>query len=85
MPKQPGGAQDDQEMMEQALDRVRLAILKHLYDVMLERGIENLAEAEDDEWVLRRLVQYDCFSRNDVKRVYNTLAKARGLTDKVIQ
>jgi hypothetical protein len=63
---------------------VKLAELYHLYEVMTQERWENKSDVVGDEWVIRRLREYDCASRSEVKTTYNDLAVKLGHKDKLI-
>jgi hypothetical protein len=56
------------------LEVIRLAELDRVYDFMLENGWEDLFDARQDDWVIKRMRQNGCLSRDGVRNKFNEMA-----------
>lgn len=53
---------------------LRLAELDRVYEFMTQNGWEDLFDAKEDDWIIKRMKQNGCLTREGVKNKFNALA-----------
>lgn len=80
-----GDTKMDMDDIAKGMEIIKLAQLAHLYEAMVTNRLRDRTEAGNDEWICEHLDNCGCFSREDVKRKYNDLARRLGYSDKLIE
>jgi hypothetical protein len=69
------------EDLKKQMDLLRLAELDRVFEFMTQNGWEDLFDAKEDDWIIKRMKQNGCLTRDGVKNKFNALA-ARAMISK---
>lgn len=60
--------------LDKQMEVIRLAELDRVYRFMTENSWEDLFDAKEDDWIIKRMQRNGCLTRNGVKNKFNDLA-----------